>query len=103
MMTCLIGVAVLIASTGVSGSSPARAGALTPIPDIANISTQAITFTRHFLVSLEAMLVPPFQMVLNFTKRTGHRRECAAMIGCACFAHEFTVTHLLVFLVVAAV
>jgi hypothetical protein len=44
MMMCLIGVAVLIASTTVSGSFAARAGALKAKIDIANVSAAGSNF-----------------------------------------------------------
>jgi len=52
MMMCLIGVAVLIASTVLSGSFAARAGALKPKIDIANVNAKAVTFSHDFRVSL---------------------------------------------------
>src|ERR1700740_2344856 len=63
MMTCLMGEAVLIASTALSASSPARVGAPKPKKDMENVSAHAVILARHFFIS--CIHLPPSEVVLE--------------------------------------
>src|SRR5579872_6433661 len=56
MMTCLIGVAVLIASAALSGPAAVWADAPKPKTDTASMAAQAAADGRHFPVSLKCII-----------------------------------------------
>ena len=56
MMTCLIGVAVLMVSTALSGSAWACADDPMPETNKARMDVQAMVLARHFFLSLRYML-----------------------------------------------